>query len=120
MCSHSCSPNSHHIWHLADGGGRLTLRSRCRIEAGEEVTISYLSTAELYLPVLERRRALLLAKKFQCACPRCADDLDDTRAFECHRCGGEAFASVTATFHVPAERSGLGFPLLLVSTLARL
>jgi SET domain-containing protein len=56
MTNHSCSPNATHAWWPAnDGGGggiHLAVRAVRDIDAGEEVTISYLD--DLMAPFEER------------------------------------------------------------------
>lgn len=91
MMSHSCSPNT--AWHLDDASSFI-LQARRPIAAGEEITISYLSPADLCLPTADRREILQVSKGFRCCCERCFSVLDGARGFRCPRCAGfDAFAS---------------------------
>mmetsp|Transcript_130269 Transcript_130269/g.416591 ORF Transcript_130269/g.416591 Transcript_130269/m.416591 type:complete len:499 (+) Transcript_130269:306-1802(+) len=90
MLSHSCAPNA--AWHL-DEANNFNLHARADIEEGQEVTIPYLSIADLCLPIPDRRAHLQSSKDFWCSCERCTAGVDDTRVFMCPRCGGNACAS---------------------------
>eukprot|EP00931_Biecheleriopsis_adriatica_P107180 TRINITY_DN81522_c0_g1_i1.p1 TRINITY_DN81522_c0_g1~~TRINITY_DN81522_c0_g1_i1.p1 ORF type:complete len:378 (+),score=90.15 TRINITY_DN81522_c0_g1_i1:163-1134(+) len=90
MMSHSCSPSA--AWHL-DDSNCMIIHARRAMEEGEEVTISYLSPADLCLPTPDRQQLLFSAKGFLCSCSRCKEPQDAARAFRCPRCGCcEAFA----------------------------
>ncbi|KAL7927484.1 hypothetical protein ACQKWADRAFT_276861 [Trichoderma austrokoningii] len=64
--NHSCRPNAHKSWN--DNIGRLTVHAVCDIEAGEEITISYLQTVQPYV----ERKALLEHFRFECGCKLCS------------------------------------------------
>merc|ERR1719362_578186 len=81
--NHSCEPN---IGRRFDADGCMSLHTLRDIEAGEEMTISYLGDAEL-LQNTERRRWQLQPWGFRCSCPRCEDLVDPTRVFHCTSCG---------------------------------
>ncbi|KAL2256009.1 hypothetical protein VTK26DRAFT_2352 [Humicola hyalothermophila] len=68
MVNHSCVPNAF----IGFDGRTAVLRSARDILEGEEITISYIDNT---LPRAARHEALRLYH-FQCACPRCEDDLD--------------------------------------------
>lgn len=91
MMSHSCAPNA--AWHLDDSNSFI-LHARTDINDGEEVTISYLSPADLGLPTEDRRALLESTKGFVCGCERCVTPLDPARSFCCPCCDGEALARV--------------------------
>eukprot|EP00931_Biecheleriopsis_adriatica_P050493 TRINITY_DN29239_c0_g1_i2.p1 TRINITY_DN29239_c0_g1~~TRINITY_DN29239_c0_g1_i2.p1 ORF type:complete len:282 (-),score=60.66 TRINITY_DN29239_c0_g1_i2:489-1289(-) len=77
--SHDCSPNAN--W--TEGDDAFVLRARQRIEAGEEICISYLSDEELFESTVERRRRLELSKSFVCKCARCEAPWDTCRGVRC-------------------------------------
>ena len=86
--THCClRPNCH----FHGQNGRLTFRSVRPIEAGEILTIDYLGPCgECAAP--RRRKQLLAAKAFECACTECA--LPDTlRPPPCPRCAPRDAAS---------------------------
>uniref|UniRef100_A0A7S4PTX5 SET domain-containing protein n=2 Tax=Alexandrium monilatum TaxID=311494 RepID=A0A7S4PTX5_9DINO len=83
MLSHSCSPNA--AWHM-DEANSFILHARKPIREGEEVTIPYLSPADLCLPTGDRREILSTSKAFWCGCERCVAPRDSTRSFRCPRC----------------------------------
>lgn len=97
MLSHSCAPNA--AWHLDDANSFI-LHARAQIDEGEEITIPYLSVADLCLPTPDRREILRASKDFTCCCVRCIAALDDARTFSCPLCGGRAAAVM-----VPQEDS---------------
>ncbi|KAL1839351.1 hypothetical protein VTJ49DRAFT_1619 [Mycothermus thermophilus] len=68
MVNHSCVPNAF----IGFDKRTATLRAERVIEDGEEITISYV---DYTLPRAARHDALR-QYHFQCACPRCKDDLD--------------------------------------------
>ncbi|KAL2269747.1 hypothetical protein VTJ83DRAFT_1931 [Remersonia thermophila] len=68
MVNHSCVPNAF----IGFDKRTATLRAERPIEEGQEITISYV---DYTLPRAARHEALR-QYHFQCACPRCADDLD--------------------------------------------
>ena len=73
MINHSCEPNCE--WAFGNAGGRATVRVRtvATVEAGEELTVSYLPP-QLLEPSRdqERRGELRGGFGFVCACRRCA------------------------------------------------
>ena len=73
MINHSCEPNCE--WAFGNAGGRATVRVRtvATVEAGEELTVSYLPP-QLLEPsrVQERREELRGGFGFVCACRRCS------------------------------------------------
>eukprot|EP00747_Dinoflagellata_sp_TGD_P026270 gnl/TRDRNA2_/TRDRNA2_131802_c1_seq1.p1 gnl/TRDRNA2_/TRDRNA2_131802_c1~~gnl/TRDRNA2_/TRDRNA2_131802_c1_seq1.p1 ORF type:complete len:349 (-),score=37.16 gnl/TRDRNA2_/TRDRNA2_131802_c1_seq1:17-1063(-) len=80
--SHSCLPNC--MWTTETG--KLQYRVFRPISKGEQITINYI--AGFYLPIEQRRSALLRTKLFVCCCARCSV-ADDCRTIRCHRdCSG--------------------------------
>jgi hypothetical protein len=69
--------------------GIFTCRAVRNINAGEELTISYVEK-RVYEPTHIRRARYMTAKGFTCHCPRCDALGDDTRRFNCFdaRCQG--------------------------------
>ena len=67
LCNHSCDPNVD--VGFEDGSSRMTLRARREIEAGEELSITYVDAG---LPRETRQRTLLQGYGFTCMCPACA------------------------------------------------
>lgn len=65
--NHSCLPKA--VWHI-DGNEYVLLALR-DIAAGEELTISYLSTVMLAQSTGVRMKALRESKEFNCKCERC-------------------------------------------------
>eukprot|EP00927_Polykrikos_kofoidii_P036448 TRINITY_DN30773_c0_g1_i2.p1 TRINITY_DN30773_c0_g1~~TRINITY_DN30773_c0_g1_i2.p1 ORF type:complete len:591 (-),score=123.65 TRINITY_DN30773_c0_g1_i2:73-1845(-) len=108
LMSHSCLPSA--VWHY-DVSGNFVLKARRGIAAGEEVTVSYLSEAELLFHASARRRLLSDSKQFWCTCERCVGAEDDTRGVRCDRCGeGVIFAKLP--LHEPGGVSNArGFAL---------
>ncbi|CAE7724010.1 SmydA-8, partial [Symbiodinium sp. CCMP2456] len=103
--SHSCRPNS--LWHY--DGDDFILRARERIQAGDEITVSYLSEDVLLDATVARRKHLKDSKHFICRCPRCSDPCDPCRGFRCPSCssislkfgapqGDEDYVGATAMF----------------------
>lgn len=72
LVSHSCFPVAFHEFCGEDE--ELQVRALGLIEPGEEVTISYLSGAELKLSTKERCRILRGSKHFVCSCSRCRSE----------------------------------------------
>lgn len=82
--NHSCDPN---LGRKYEANGRMSLHTLRCVEAGEELTTSYLGDAEL-LQSTERRRWQLTPYGFRCSCPRCEDPVRDAaRVFSCTSCG---------------------------------
>ena len=69
-CNHSCRPNAA----VSVSDDLVTLYSLRRIEAGEEITVSY-GTSLLWLPLQMRRTQLARVWGFVCKCQRCEVDL---------------------------------------------
>ncbi|CAD7959966.1 unnamed protein product [Amoebophrya sp. A120] len=61
------------------GGPARVVRVLRDMKKGEELTVSYLSAEDLYLPTLMRRMLLFQSKEFWCDCVRCRATLDDMR-----------------------------------------
>jgi len=80
--SHSCYPNA--VWHYVEDN--FVLRAREKIEADEEITVSYLGEENLLEAATFRRKHLLDSKHFICDCLRCTADSDPCRGFRCPRC----------------------------------
>eukprot|EP00931_Biecheleriopsis_adriatica_P050869 TRINITY_DN29485_c0_g1_i1.p1 TRINITY_DN29485_c0_g1~~TRINITY_DN29485_c0_g1_i1.p1 ORF type:complete len:305 (+),score=50.89 TRINITY_DN29485_c0_g1_i1:613-1527(+) len=80
--SHSCYPNA--VWHYDEDD--FVLRARSDIEAGDEVTVSYLSEESLLESTASRRKHLKDSKHFLCDCPRCTAFADPCSAFRCPDC----------------------------------
>ena len=68
LCNHSCDPNVD--VGFEDGSSRMTLRARREIEAGEELSITYVDAG---LPRETRQRTLLQGYGFTCMCPACRE-----------------------------------------------
>ena len=66
--NHSCRPNAQHAWN--DYLGQLTVHALRDIEAGREITISYISGVSP--GYAERQRHLMDAFSFGCACELCS------------------------------------------------
>eukprot|EP00928_Gymnodinium_smaydae_P081068 TRINITY_DN64642_c0_g1_i1.p1 TRINITY_DN64642_c0_g1~~TRINITY_DN64642_c0_g1_i1.p1 ORF type:complete len:472 (-),score=76.37 TRINITY_DN64642_c0_g1_i1:226-1641(-) len=92
--SHSCNPNSVFTVDAEDDNSpalRLTARAVRDVEAGEQITFSYLDDMDdLLCPASIRRRRLQAHKYFVCQCARCAlsdKGGDRFRGFPCRACG---------------------------------
>lgn len=72
--NHACVPNAHNSWHPERQ--ELRVYSVNDIEAGQEITISYLRS---YLPCKKRRKKLRQAFAFECNCATCSAP-DDQKA----------------------------------------
>jgi len=108
--SHSCFPNA--VWHYEDDD--FVLRARRKIEAGDEISVSYLSEDALLESVPARRKHLEDSKHFQCRCDRCCGrtsfagtaraSLDLSRGFQCPACSnGTIFCRVPADLQVSSS-----------------
>ncbi|XP_071489148.1 N-lysine methyltransferase SMYD2-like [Diadema antillarum] len=71
LLNHSCEPNCTFVF----DGRRLSVRAIRRIEAGEECSISYVSTL---LPTRLRQEKLRSVYGFVCQCQRCLDTTRDS------------------------------------------
>ena len=67
MINHSCRPNC--VQHFS--GRNITIRAIGRVEAGEEVTMSYIDVIQ---GVEERRDELLRGYLFRCECNTCVEE----------------------------------------------
>jgi len=79
--NHSCEPNA---CFSIQNDGRMRYYALRDIQAGEEITASYLGEGDLLRPA-GRRNKLLAHWGFRCRCPRC-QGADDTCGFTCHAC----------------------------------
>mmetsp|Transcript_44091 Transcript_44091/g.101907 ORF Transcript_44091/g.101907 Transcript_44091/m.101907 type:complete len:516 (-) Transcript_44091:84-1631(-) len=87
--THSCRPNlEYNLKRTATTGAQEHIAIR-PIEAGDELTDSYI-TDYWTTPTLERRAQLLYTKDFVCGCERCCAP-DDCRGVRCLSCSGLAF-----------------------------
>jgi len=71
MANHSCAPNAA-IVTSADGPCELICIDN--IEAGDEITVSYLSARDSFLDYSERQEQLYLNWEFRCCCKRCIEE----------------------------------------------
>ena len=72
--SHSCAPNA--IWFESPAEG-FVVRARRSIQAGDEITISYIPENHLCRDSSERRKFLESTKNFKCECERCTEGYDE-------------------------------------------
>lgn len=72
MMSHSCTPNTKHVFvgDVADGQPGIRVVATVPIARGQRVTATYTQTLWC---TRDRRSHLLAAKCFECRCPRCCD-----------------------------------------------
>jgi hypothetical protein len=92
MCAHSCDPSC--CWSYGDDDA-FVLRARVALQAGEELTISYLQDEDL-LKSTAVRQAKSQNWRFCCQCPRCREPVDTGRGFRCRRCRvGILYATAT-------------------------
>ncbi|CAK9061304.1 unnamed protein product [Durusdinium trenchii] len=84
-----------------------------RPEAGEEVTISYLSDEELFEATMERRMRLRISKDFHCLCQRCSEHWDRSRGVRC-RCGSLRFLAAEGSDLSPCD-AGCAWPAVEVT-----
>ncbi|CRH00022.1 SET domain protein, putative [Plasmodium relictum] len=83
MLAHSC--NSTACWHYGENDS-FVLRARIKLNAGDELTISYLGDDDLYKSS-NIRREKLTNWLFVCMCSRCTNPVDNSRGFKCSTCG---------------------------------
>ncbi|CRG96202.1 SET domain protein, putative [Plasmodium gallinaceum] len=83
MLAHSC--NSTACWHYGENDS-FVLRARIKLNAGDELTISYLGDDDLYKSS-NIRREKLTNWLFVCMCSRCTNPIDNSRGFKCSTCG---------------------------------
>jgi hypothetical protein len=83
LVAHSCSPNVVQ----KTTTGRLVHRATRPIKAGEMITFSYFTAADMRKPTMFRRERLFEQKDFWCQCKRCLGP-DMTRPLPCLLCDG--------------------------------
>eukprot|EP00929_Paragymnodinium_shiwhaense_P060444 TRINITY_DN30186_c0_g3_i4.p1 TRINITY_DN30186_c0_g3~~TRINITY_DN30186_c0_g3_i4.p1 ORF type:complete len:284 (+),score=44.68 TRINITY_DN30186_c0_g3_i4:134-985(+) len=82
------------MWHY--DGDNFVLRAREKVEAGAEITVSYLSEEALLESTVSRRAHLEATKHFTCCCERCSLSLDGVRGFTCPSChNGQVFLDIS-------------------------
>lgn len=82
MCAHSCDPSC--CWSYGDDDA-FVLRARVALNAGDELTISYLQDEDLLKSTAVRQQKLQ-NWRFTCQCARCSLLVDTGRGFRCRRC----------------------------------
>lgn len=82
MCSHSCDPSC--CWSYGNDDA-FVLRARVALQAGDEITISYLQDDDLLKSTMARRQKLQ-NWQFTCGCTRCVLQVDTGRGFRCRKC----------------------------------
>jgi len=94
MCAHSCDPSC--CWSYGEEDA-FVLRARVALNAGDELTVSYLQDDDL-LKSTAMRQLKLQNWRFTCQCDRCALPVDKGRGFRCRKCRvGIMFASGKGT-----------------------
>merc|ERR1719356_2254654 len=94
MCAHSCDPSC--CWSYGEEDA-FVRRARVALNAGSELTLSYLQDEDL-LKSIAVRQAKLRNWRFTCMCERCSLQIDAGRGFRCRRCRvGILFATVQGT-----------------------
>lgn len=83
MMAHSCRASA--SWHYGEGEA-FVLRARVQLEAGAEITISYIGDEELFKSTNVRREKVR-GWLFVCHCLRCDAPVDNCRGFRCPSCG---------------------------------
>lgn len=83
LLSHSCIPNAAAVF---DNTGTFSVVAQRAIQAGEEITISYISEEDLSCKTAHRRSVLAKSRRFLCQCPRCSGD-DMIQPATCFVCG---------------------------------
>jgi len=68
--NHSCLPNAHHVWKA--GRGVMEVTATRDIPEGTEITMSYLSLSEFFVPHKPRQAVLEDRYGFRCDCAACA------------------------------------------------
>lgn len=92
MCAHSCDPSC--CWSYGEEDS-FVLRARINLNAGDELSISYLQDEDLLKSTLVRQQKLQ-NWRFTCACTRCNLFVDKGRGFRCRRCRvGILYATTT-------------------------
>jgi hypothetical protein len=82
--NHSCNPNAVIVQAGEDGNGQRVVAA-VDIEAGTEITISYLGLL-LYAGTGVRRKKLLKTKYFECQCSRCVASQEGASQIPCPTC----------------------------------
>lgn len=82
--NHSCLPNA--LRGPGEEEGTVEVRALRRLEAGEEISISYFDDDALCMPTAARRAVLQGRWQFKCECKRCMAP-DSLRAFRCAKAG---------------------------------
>lgn len=82
MCAHSCDPSC--CWSYGEDDA-FVLRARVALDAGAELTISYLQDEDLLKSTIVRRQKLQ-NWRFTCGCTRCELPVDLGRGFRCRKC----------------------------------
>lgn len=75
--NHSCVPNVHWAYNVETA--QMTCHANREIQAGEELTIDYVSSAR---STSATRRENLMVYGFECTCPACKDPIDSDRRRE--------------------------------------
>jgi hypothetical protein len=83
MMAHACTPSA--VWQFGENDS-FCLRARITLQAGDEITISYLGEEDL-IKAVSIRQQKTQGWMFSCACVKCHDQvLDFTRGFRCPTC----------------------------------
>lgn len=101
--SHSCQPNA--VWHYDKDD--FVLRARVKIEAQDEICVSYLSEDSLLESVPSRRKHLKDSKHFVCDCARCSGAKDLSRGFRCPACTTGNFVNLSIGMEEPGTAGQL-------------
>ncbi|PHJ22318.1 apical complex lysine methyltransferase [Cystoisospora suis] len=83
MMAHSCRASA--CWHYGEADAFI-LRARVKLQAGDELTISYIGDDDLFKSTNVRREKVH-GWLFTCQCIRCAAPVDSARGFRCPLCG---------------------------------
>ncbi|CBZ55580.1 hypothetical protein NCLIV_060040 [Neospora caninum Liverpool] len=83
MMAHSCRATA--CWHYGEDDA-FVLRARVKLQAGDELTISYIGDDDLFKSTNVRREKVQ-GWLFTCQCVRCAAPVDNARGFRCPLCG---------------------------------
>ncbi|PFH34910.1 apical complex lysine methyltransferase [Besnoitia besnoiti] len=83
MMAHSCRASA--CWHYGEDDAFI-LRARVKLQAGDELTISYIGDDDLFKST-NVRRDKVYGWLFTCQCIRCSAPVDSARGFRCPLCG---------------------------------
>jgi hypothetical protein len=85
MINHSCCPNSFYIssWNPIQKTPRADIYALQTINAGEEITFSYVSSSQSRVA---RQAEIYAGWMFKCDCERCQLAGDDSQVFKCDHC----------------------------------